>query len=232
MEAWAAIEPLARRPVTTVHFGGGTPSALNGTALLRMVEGIRRLFGTGPETEWAVESTSGALSGDALNQLAAAGFRRLHIGVQTLEDGLRRRIGRRENAATVLERLGDALRRGFVTSADVIYGLPAQTAGALMETLRRLVEAGVHGISLYRLNVSPRNRSFLEKCAEFACDARRDYGLFQVAHDYLLQAGFGKNHFDHFARSADGNLYATHAARGLVWHEGHAAGRAEGGCCA
>lgn len=83
-----------------------------------------------------------------------------------------------------------------------------------MDTLERLCDANIHGASLYRLNVSSRNRKFLEKQKDFIRDAVYDYLLFQAADQFLIQAGYAKNHFTHFARSEDRNLYYNHAKRG------------------
>jgi oxygen-independent coproporphyrinogen-3 oxidase len=212
--AWAAIPPISRRPVTTVHFGGGTPTALPAPLLRRLADQLRSRFAVCPQTEWALESTTSLLTPDCLDFLASAGFTRLHVGVQTMDDAIRCRIGRKEGSTTVARRLRDAMDRGFITSVDVIYGLPGQHAAGLMETLERLLLEGVHGISLYRLNVSDRNRRFLEGRAAYTADALRDYFLFQAAHGFLSRAGLQKNHFDHFASRADGNLYGTHALRG------------------
>jgi oxygen-independent coproporphyrinogen-3 oxidase len=214
MRSWARTAAAAGRPVTTVHFGGGTPASLGCAMLGEVVGCVRECFGVTQATEWALESTSNLLSPEHLDWLAEAGFSRLHVGVQTLEEPLRTRIGRRERAAAVCARLAQAIGRGFVTSVDVIYGLPGQTIAGLLGTLRTLVEAGVHGMSLYRLTISDRNRRFLEQFHDFAPEPLRDYCYFHAAHQFLAAAGFRKNHFDHFARTVDRNLYATHAFRG------------------
>ncbi|GAK58912.1 oxygen-independent coproporphyrinogen III oxidase [Candidatus Vecturithrix granuli] len=213
MEAWSHLPLLGHRPVTTVHFGGGTPNCLRPDVFERIIHHCRRCFHITPATEWALESTSSLLSDEHLAQLKAWGFTRLHIGVQTLEEPLRHIIGRREKAEAVIEKISRSLAMGFITSVDVIYGLPGQALSGLMDTLERLHAAGMHGVSLYRLNVSSRNRKFLEQQKDFTRDAVYDYALFQAAHQFLIQAGYAKNHFTHFARAEDRNLYYNHARR-------------------
>jgi hypothetical protein len=95
MHAWADISPLARRPVTPIHFGGGTPNCLSPDLFGRIVSQLKACYCTTSDTEWALESTSRLLTKDHLQQLREWGFRRLHCGVQTLEEPLRRRIGRK-----------------------------------------------------------------------------------------------------------------------------------------
>ncbi len=211
MDAWSHL--LRPRPVTTVHFGGGTPNCLNPDVFERIIHHCRRCFHITPQTEWALESTSSLLTDEHLAQLKAWGFSRLHIGVQTLEEPLRHTIGRLEKAEAVIEKISRSLAMGFITSVDVIYGLPGQTLPGLMDTLERLHAAGIHGVSLYRLNASSRNRKFIEQQRDFIRDAVYDYVLFQAAHQFLIQAGYIKNHFTHFARAEDRNLYYNHARR-------------------
>jgi coproporphyrinogen III oxidase-like Fe-S oxidoreductase len=72
----------------------------------------------------------------------------------------------------------------------------------------------VQGFSLYGLNISSRNRRFLERYRDPAVSPLWDYALFQAGDQDLLQNGFRKNHFTHFARTEDRNLYYTHLQRG------------------
>jgi coproporphyrinogen III oxidase-like Fe-S oxidoreductase len=213
MEAWARIHSLNHRPITTVHFGGGTPNYLSSSVFENIIEWFRSLYNISTETEWALESTSSLLTDEHLAKLREWGFTRLHVGVQTLEEPIRGFIGRREKAKVVVERLARANDMDFITSVDIIYGLPGQTLEGLVSTLERLIDIGVHGFSLYRLNVSKRNRRFLELCKDFKQDPVYDYVLFQVSEQVLVRSGYQKNHFAHFAQPEDRNLYFTHAQR-------------------
>ena len=107
-----------------------------------------------------------------------------------------------------------ALQGGFIVSVDVVYGLPGQTLEGLIGSLERLVALGVDGFSLYQLQISDRNRRFLERQGIAAQDPARDYELFQAADQYLTGGGYRKNHFVHYARERDTNLYYTHLVRG------------------
>jgi radical SAM protein with 4Fe4S-binding SPASM domain len=210
---WSELAAVSQRPVTTVHFGGGTPGHLGPSLFATAVRAIRAAFSTRPGTEWAVEATAGELSAPRLEELWSLGFRRLHIGVQTLEEPLRQNIGRRLSSGAVLERIAGCLRRGFVTTADLLYGLPGETARGFFKGLELLEGLGVHGLSLYRFNHSFRNRSFRIRHLRKP-DAAKDFALFAAADAMLLEAGFEKNHFCHYAKSQDKNLYFTHARRG------------------
>ncbi len=214
IRSWASIRPLRRRPVTTVHFGGGTPNCLTPARLAAIVRELQAAFAVHQETEWALESTTSLLTPEHLAYLRALGFTRLHVGIQTLEDPIRRLLRRRETAAAALAGLDAALARNWIVSVDLIYGLPGQSLPGLVRTLEQLAASGVHGVSLYQLQTSPRNRAFLERQAAAARDPLFDYTLFQAADDWLQRQGYRKNHFTHYARPPDQNLYYRHAVRG------------------
>jgi radical SAM protein with 4Fe4S-binding SPASM domain len=204
---------LQLRPVTTIHFGGGTPNSLNYKHFESIVKKCKDSFNIDYSTEIAIETTSSHLSDIHLQQLKDLGFRRLHVGVQTLQNNIRKLIGRYENANEVIQKLKSAMQCGFITSVDIIYGLPGQTLKGVIDTLSRLVEINIHGISLYHLNLSKRNYSFLNNKIKYRPDLCKNYVLFQAADQYLIQAGYKKNHFSHFAKQEDENLYYNFSRR-------------------
>jgi coproporphyrinogen III oxidase-like Fe-S oxidoreductase/sulfatase maturation enzyme AslB (radical SAM superfamily) len=213
IDAWTESGRFRHRPVTTLHFGGGTPTWINPKLLAGIVRKLRDRLEIAGDTEWAIESTSSALDDARLRTLREIGFRRLHVGVQTLEDTVRSAMGRREPGARVLARLEAALEAGFVVTADLMYGLPGESAAGWMRTLETLVALGLDGMSLYGLHVTERNRRFLERRGWAGRNPVREFILFASAEQFLLRHGYAKNHFSHFARKRDRNLYYTHVLR-------------------
>lgn len=214
IDAWHALPGLSHRPVTTIHFGGGSPAALSRPVFETVLGACCRAFAISGITERALECTASQLTARGLAGMAALGFTRLHVGVQSLEDSLRKMIGRRYQGRTVLRRLGCARDMGFVVSVDLIYGLPGQSLSGLLRTIEALICAGVHGMSLYRLNVSKRNRAFFRRLgAGSGQDDLSAFAMFYHAEALLKAHGYQKNHFAHFALPPDRNLYFTHAAR-------------------
>jgi len=211
---WHRLGSLARRPVSTVHFGGGTPTFLGALPFRRLVLDLAEKFCTTPQTEWALESTTSELDDEMLSLLDALGFTRLHVGVQTLQDAVRRRINRREPAADVLAKIAGAVERGWVVSVDLICGLPGQSLAGCLDDIRALEAAGVDGFSLYELQVSPRNRRFAEQHGLVERGRLGDYFLIQAASNALAALGYRKTLFNHFAREKDTNLYFTFPERG------------------
>ena len=214
MRLWSRLGTLAHRPVSTVHFGGGTPTFLGKEPFSRMVQDLRKNFCTGPQTEWALESTSSELTDEMFSLLDALGFTRLHVGMQSLEDPVRRLINRREPAAVALEKISRALEMGWVVSVDLIFGLPGQSLEGFLADVKNLAEVGVHGFSLYELQLSSRNRKFAEMHGLVNRGHLANYFLFQAGAHLLASLGYNKNLFNHFANEKDENLYATFPGRG------------------
>ncbi len=216
-EQWSRLGGLAQRPVTTVHLGGGTPHALSMLEFDRMVQTLAHSFSTKGSTEWAIETNGRCLDDEHTDQLASLGFTRIHVGVQTLRASLRSMLGRRDTPKTVLARIDACLRRGWIVSVDMLYGLPEQTTTDLLDDLQLLVTAGIHGVSLYRLNHGSYNHRFMvrHRLAERGANhLYADYWMFMAAAGQLAAWGYTKNHFTHFAREQDQNLYSRHALRG------------------
>lgn len=213
VELWARQGMLSRRPVSTVHFGGGTPTFLGIAPFTRLVERSRAAFATSSATEWALETTSFEFDPPMQAALEGLGFTRLHLGVQSLEEPVRQAIGRLEPAKVVLEKIASAVHRGWIASVDLIVGLPGQTLAGVYADLQRLIDSGVDGFSVYELQRSPRNRRFWRQAGLEQQGRLPAYFLFQAACGWLAAAGYRKNLFNHFARHKDANLYFTFPER-------------------
>lgn len=213
MDLWSQLGNLPTRPVSTVHLGGGTPTFLGKRGLARIVNEISDRFSTMPQTEWALESTVMELSPGMLAQLEALGFTRLHIGLQTLQDDVRRCIGRRTNTRRALITIRQAVETGWIVSVDLIYGLPGQTLEGLTADIRTLAATGINGFSLYELQFSSRNRRFVQQHQLHREDRTTRYVLAQAASQLLRALGYRRSLFNHFADERDTNLYFTFPAR-------------------
>ncbi len=214
MDLWSRLGTLAVRPVSTVHFGGGTPTSLGVEPLERLVRLCRERFAGSSATEWALESTASELPTEVLSGLGALGFSRLHVGVQSLQDEVRQNLNRRATPEAVLNTIAVAVAMGWIVSVDLIYGLPGQTLDGLLNDIRSLVAVGVSGFSMYELQISSRNRSFARRYDLQNRDRRFNYLLAQISSRLLISLGYEKTLFNHFARPADTNLYFTFPARG------------------
>ena len=214
MRLWSQMGSLAQRPVSTVHLGGGTPTFLGEGAFRRLVQSCRHHFNISPQTEWALETTSSELDDPIFSMLDSLGFTRIHLGVQSLDDPIRGLIGRRESSKAVLAKLTKAISLGWVTSVDLICGLPSQSLESILKDIDMLSNIGVHGFSLYELQRSHGNRQFIEQNGLMDRERLSDYFFFQGASQRLVSLGYRKRFFNHFALKEDKDLYFTFPERG------------------
>src|SRR5208282_5254117 len=94
---------------------------------------------------------------------------------------LRPMLGRKASSATVVERLVQSMTMGMITSADLLYGLARQSSSSLLSDVDQLQRIGIHGLSLYRLNLSRRNRGLLRAFPEYQRDGLRECIMLQAA---------------------------------------------------
>ena len=209
LDLWMARGNLNCRPVRTVHLGGGTPTFLGEGELARLVEHCRLASGVSQETEWALESTVEALTDEMIAAMHQLGFRRLHLGIQSLEPRVREAIGRRCTPETVLEKIAVTRALGWVVSVDMICGLPYQSLPGLVSDLQALATAGVNGFSLYELLIYPQNQRWAERFGLTNRDHLYNYFLFATGAQLLGRLGYRKNMFNHWADELDQNIYVN-----------------------
>lgn len=140
-------------PVTSVYFGGGTPSLMAPAVVGALIEGIAATWPLAAEVEISLEANPN----DAANfeGYRSAGVTRLSLGVQSFDDAALEFLGRDHSAATAKSALETAQARFPEVSCDLIYALPGQTAdGWRAELAASLARVGNH-LSLYQLTIEP-----------------------------------------------------------------------------
>lgn len=143
-----------RPEVDTVFLGGGTPSAVPARLMEGVLAALRDGFALRPGAEFTAEANPGALDEEWLDTLRAAGLNRLSLGVQAIQPGLLHTLGRIHDFAQAKAAVALALSRGVANlNADAMFGLPGQSVGDYLDTLRALADTGVPHISAYALIV-------------------------------------------------------------------------------
>jgi oxygen-independent coproporphyrinogen-3 oxidase len=146
---------VAGRRVTSVYFGGGTPSLLRPKSLGRVLEAVGAELAL-DGAEITVELNPGQLEVARVPELRALGVTRLSVGLQSGDGEILRRLGRAQRADEALRGLETCLAAGFASlSADLIYGAPGQSVDALMRDVERVIALGVPHISAYALTLEP-----------------------------------------------------------------------------
>jgi oxygen-independent coproporphyrinogen-3 oxidase len=157
MALWREATRDAR--VTTVFFGGGTPSFLPLAETERIFAALRGSFsaGGGPDAEITVEANPGSADSARLDGLRRLGFNRLSLGVQSFQDdelSASGGLGRIHSAAEARQAFRAARRAGFENvNLDLIYGLPGQALAAWQRTLAEAIALRPEHLSLYALTL-------------------------------------------------------------------------------
>lgn len=143
---------FGRRSVTTVFFGGGTPTLLTGGQIRAIMDTVRACFDILPDAEISMEGNPGTLSMDNLRAYREAGVNRLSLGVQSMDDGLLAAIGRIHTAKEAETAVSMAREAGFENiNLDLMYGLPGQTPQQWENTLQKAVLLAPEHLSCYSL---------------------------------------------------------------------------------
>lgn len=156
----AQLESPPRR-VTSVFFGGGTPSLMPPTAVAAVIDAIARDFTLADDVEITLEANPTSVEAGSFRGFRDAGVNRLSLGVQALNDTDLRALGREHSAAEALAALDTALTVFSRASFDLIYARPGQTLGAWRNELKQALGLAVSGhISLYQLTFEPGTSFF------------------------------------------------------------------------
>jgi len=148
-----------RRPVSTVFVGGGTPSLVGGARLIALLDAVRARFGLTADAEVTTEANPESTDPALLEQLRAAGYTRLSLGLQSTSPRVLQILDRTHTAGRALDVVGWARAAGFEhVSLDLIYGTPGETDPEFAASLRAAIDSGVDHVSAYSLIVEPGTR--------------------------------------------------------------------------
>lgn len=142
--------------VQSVFFGGGTPSILPPAIIGTIMERISNTFKLAPKPEITMEANPESLKGHNAADYLASGINRLSIGLQSLDDGLLRALGRPHKAIDGMNAIYAARAAGFSNiSVDLMWALPGQGVRQWLQTLKDVVRLGPDHISAYNLTLEP-----------------------------------------------------------------------------
>jgi oxygen-independent coproporphyrinogen-3 oxidase len=140
----------------SLYLGGGTPSLLSYGNLMRIMEGVQRLYKISPEAEITFECNPDDLMPGRLQELKNAGINRLSIGIQSFVEQELQLMRRSHNAAQAVKSVEDAAIAGFKnTTVDLIYGIPGQTEEGWIQNISRALTLPVTHLSAYHLTYEP-----------------------------------------------------------------------------
>ncbi|AGA88954.1 putative oxygen-independent coproporphyrinogen III oxidase [Thioflavicoccus mobilis 8321] len=189
----------ARRPLTSIFIGGGTPSLLAGETVDGLLRGIRALADLAPDIEVTLEANPGTADAARFAAYRAAGVNRFSIGVQSFAARHLERLGRIHDPRQARAAVAAARAAGFANvNLDLMHGLPGQTASEMAADIEAAVALEPEHISYYQLTVEAgtpfgRDRPLLPD-EDLIADGHR------AAVEWLAGVGFAQYETSAFAR--------------------------------
>ena len=150
--AWEAAR-LGKRRVTSIFFGGGTPSLMDPDSVAALIAEAGRLFALAPEAEITLEANPTSVEAGRFTAYRAAGVNRVSIGVQSFEEASLRFLGRQHSAAQAIKAIELGAKIFPRLSFDLIYARPEQTEAAWRAELRQALSLAADHLSLYQLTI-------------------------------------------------------------------------------
>jgi putative oxygen-independent coproporphyrinogen III oxidase len=144
--------------LTSIFFGGGTPSLMPPALVAALLAQAERLWGFAPDIEITLEANPSSVEAANFAALAIAGVNRVSLGVQALDDAALRFLGRLHGVDEALAALDVAQTHFARVSFDLIYARPQQSAQAWEAELTRALSFGTDHLSLYQLTIEEGTR--------------------------------------------------------------------------
>jgi putative oxygen-independent coproporphyrinogen III oxidase len=146
---------LGRRKLTSVFFGGGTPSLMRPETVAALLDDAQHLFEPTADLEITLEANPTSVEAGRLAAFRAAGVNRISVGIQSLDADALRNLGREHSVTEAVAAL--TLARGLFprVSFDLIYARPGQTLRAWKAELRAALALAADHLSLYQLTIEP-----------------------------------------------------------------------------
>lgn len=193
-----------RPSVSSVYFGGGTPSLLPPNVINALGSSIRRNFALKPDVEMTFEGnpeTVGAM--DTLQAIKDIGVTRLSMGVQSLDNAQLAALGRRHRVRDVYRAIEQAHVIGFGNiNLDLIFGLPGTRLKIWLDTIRAALELCPQHLSCYALTVepdTPLERACFDRSITLP-DEQETAKMFLYGADLLEEHGFLQYEISNFSK--------------------------------
>jgi putative oxygen-independent coproporphyrinogen III oxidase len=141
-------------PVDTVFVGGGTPSLLGSAGLAEVLDAVRSNFALAAEAEVTTEANPESTSAQFFEQIRAAGYTRVSLGMQSVAPRVLAVLDRTHSPGRALQAAAEATAAGFDRlNIDLIYGTPGESDDDLLRSIDAALSAGIDHVSAYALVV-------------------------------------------------------------------------------
>ena len=194
----------AGKTVTSIFFGGGTPSLMSPELVSSLIKTIRSLWMVADDAEISMEVNPCSIDAEKMRLFHQAGVNRLSVGVQSLNDKSLKFLGRLHTAEQALTVLKEAKNIFPLLSADFIYALPDQSLTDWQNELEKILELNLNHLSLYQLTIEEGSFFYKKGIRPAEDDLAAD--MFELTDRLTYQAGIERYEV------------SNHAAKGFECH--------------
>lgn len=192
------------RPISQIHYGGGSPSVLPTSILQELNEHILSLFPKIEKPEIAIECHPGYLSAADWEALCNSHFTRFSIGVQDTDEKVLKAVGRTPSQMPIPEIVSILHAHGATVNTDFLYGLPYQTPDTFVQDIQKTIEVRPERLVTFSYGHVPwvfKRQQVLEKIGLPQPEVKQQ--MYDKAAQMLHEAGYQSIGLDHFVLPED-----------------------------
>ncbi|MDP6644366.1 MAG: radical SAM family heme chaperone HemW [Rhodospirillales bacterium] len=186
------------RTVTSLFFGGGTPSLMAADTAAAIIEAVRKRWKTAENQEITAEANPASSDADSFQGFADAGVNRLSLGVQSFDDAALEFLGRSHDAEQAIKAITKAKQIFPRLSFDLIYGLLEQSPAAWRAELNTALSLADGHLSAYQLSIEPGTEFHRRGIQGIEPDDGAE--LFEMTHEILGNAGLERYEISNHAQ--------------------------------
>ncbi|BDS49154.1 radical SAM family heme chaperone HemW [Rhodoluna sp. KAS3] len=197
---------IQKRVLSTVFFGGGTPTQLPASDLVKILGSLDSAFGISDAAEITTEANPDTVDLEYLQALKAGGFTRVSFGMQSAVPSVLATLERTHNPANVPAAIEAAKAAGLATSVDLIYGAPGETLEQWRESIMAALSMEPDHVSAYALIVEPGTKLARQIRSGELDEPDEDLQAdkYELADQLLKDAGFKWYEVSNWAKEAAG----------------------------
>jgi putative oxygen-independent coproporphyrinogen III oxidase len=201
-EIAATAARIPGRTVSTIFFGGGTPSLMQPASVAAVLDAVARHWTIAPSVEITIEANPTSVEAERFRAFHDAGVNRVSLGVQALDDAALAALGRTHSAEEALAAVALARHVFERYSFDLIYARPGQTPAQWRAELMQAIPHAADHISLYQLTIEPDTPfEALHRAGKLRVpDAAAARDLYDITQDIWEQAGLPAYEVSNHAR--------------------------------
>ncbi|RKY93603.1 MAG: coproporphyrinogen III oxidase family protein [Ignavibacteriae bacterium] len=193
----------SNRIITSIFFGGGTPSLMEPGYLHEIISAVKENFNLKEDSETTMETNPGTVDIKKLAAFRKAGINRISIGIQSFNDDELKFLTRIHDSETAKKTIRETIEAGFKNvSIDLIFNLPKQTKQIWLSNLKQAIQLPIKHISTYSLILERGtilNKMVLDGKVKMQSDDY-DADLYETTIDFLTQNGFYQYEVSSFAK--------------------------------